>query len=129
MTATYPDSGQLYINVHLDYALKGGNVDMNPCDDGLVDRYDPDTVASPWNTRDAYVNTPTDLLDQLAIDDNQDYTMGHEEVGSTTSFSDIVQNLNEFKKVAGVFGLCGNHGHSNKCNTATQVLLVKNSTG
>jgi len=129
VTAVYPDSGQLYINVHLDYALKGGNVDLNPCDDGLVDRYDPDTVASPWNTRDAYVNTASDLLDQLAIDDNQDYTMGHEEVGSTTSFSDTVQNLNEFKKVAGVIGLCGNQGHSNKCAALTAIQLVRNSTG
>ena len=129
VTATYPDSGQLYINVHLDYALKGGNVDLNPCDDGLVDRYDPDTIASPWNTRDAYVNTADDLLDQLAIDDNQDYTMGHEEVGTTTSFSDTVQNLNEFKKIAGVFGLCGNKGHSNKCVALTALQLVRNSTG
>lgn len=97
VTATYPESGALYINVHLAYGLKGVHVDANPCDDGLVDRYDRDTVASAWESFEAFVDTLDDRLDRTALSDGQSYRMSHEELSAATEFSDTVQNLNDFK--------------------------------
>lgn len=61
-------SGMIYVNVHLDYGLKGPMVDANPANDGLLDRYDRGAVASPWSSYDAYVNEPEPTtLSTLAI--------------------------------------------------------------
>ncbi|MFQ5670277.1 MAG: hypothetical protein ACE5HD_07130 [Acidobacteriota bacterium] len=97
VTATYPESGAVYINVHLDYGLKGPQLDANPCDDGAVDRYDRDTVASPWESFEAFLDTLDDRLDRTALTDCQSYRMSHEELSTSTEFADTVQNLNVFK--------------------------------
>ena len=101
----YPASCQLYVNVHLDYGLKGPQLDWNP-GEGNPDRYDPDNV-SAWVSYDALVDeTQTTLGGAVGIEDCKDMTFSHEEVmgGIGDSFSDTVQNLNIFKRPAGAFG-------------------------
>ena len=98
--ATYPDSCQLYINVHLDYGLKGKDVDANP-PDNLADRYDRGGLESPWGSYDALQDDEVNI----AIFDCKDHNFSHEEVGTATTFDDTVQNLNYFKRPAGAFGL------------------------
>ena len=96
-------SGQVYVNVHLDYGLKGTHVDANPCDDGLFDRYDRGIAPSPWESFDAYVNTTDDALVDLGIPDLNDYLFFHTD--GELLHQDVVQNLNSFKMIAGVFGI------------------------
>jgi hypothetical protein len=62
--AAIPDGGLLYVNVHLDYGLKGRWIDANPfgfwgSDSTTEDRYDRDAYVSPWSSSDALVNTGT----------------------------------------------------------------------
>jgi hypothetical protein len=56
-----PEHGLLYVNVHLDYGLKGRWVDANPYgafEGGTFeDRYDRDAFISMWSSSDALVNT------------------------------------------------------------------------
>jgi len=122
-----PASGEAYVNVHLDYGLKGGRVDANPCGgvcsgDGttpcnedaecstaggicqFADRYDrgvqsPDLFVEPGF--DALVNNNSED-GPLAIADCTDYLFSHDD--GTVTFDDSVQNLNAFKGIAGVFG-------------------------
>ena len=98
VTTAYPPGGMTYINVHLDYGLKGPHVDANPCD-GLEDRYDRGLTPSRWDTWDALID---DTL-QLAIVDCQSYVFSHTD-GFDQSGENAVQNLNQFKQIAGVFG-------------------------
>ena len=104
VTATYPDSCELYINVHLDYGLKGPHTDWNPME-GYPDRYDAGD-ASPWGSADALVDeTNSSVIPKpVGIEDCKDLNFSHEELGTTTSFDDTVQNLNYFKRPAGAFG-------------------------
>ena len=60
--AAIPQDGLLYVNVHLDYALKGRWIDANPVgmwegSGTLEDRYDRAARISPWSSSDALVNT------------------------------------------------------------------------
>ncbi len=115
--ATYPESCQLYINVHLDYALKGKDVDANPAD-GLPDRYiNTLSPASPWGSHDALKN----ITLEPALDDCVDHAFSHvdPDIGP---FGDIVQNLNIFKKPAGVFGLVLTSSNGNPVQGATVTL-------
>ena len=62
--AAIPEDGLLYVNVHLDYGLKGRSVDANPFGlwagtGTLEDRYDRAAYISPWSSSDALVNTGT----------------------------------------------------------------------
>jgi hypothetical protein len=54
LTSVTPSpSDEYYVNIHLDYGLKGVHLDANPCDDlAEVDRYDVDTL-SAWGQADA----------------------------------------------------------------------------
>ena len=98
-----PASGLAYVNVHLDYGLKGVHLDANPCDDGLIDRYDRGATISPWNSTDAFVDT-SDQTGSLALEDCHDYVFSHTD-DSSPLFTDTVQNLNIFKRIAGGFGV------------------------
>ena len=105
VTATYPDSCQIYINAHLDYGLKGPKTDWNPME-GNPDRYDAGDL-SPWGSADALVDeTNSSIIPKpIGIKDCQDLNFSHEELGTSAQFGDTVQNLNEFKRPAGAFGL------------------------
>ena len=129
VTATYPPvSGQLYVNVHLDYGLKGVQTDANPCGDDLADRYDPGTALSVWGSRDAYVNRADDGLVDLALTDCQNYEFSHKEDWTSDDFTDTVQNLNIFKPISGAFGLCNRSDNGDPCPENVAVELVRNST-
>jgi hypothetical protein len=126
-------SGQAYVNLHLDYGLKGkdangnpidyacvGGPDAgNPCDPNAIgpcggngtceptsDRYDRGLQISPWLSADALYNTLTGD-GPVAIPDCLPHEFGHvvDPAGLDPEvFDDTVQNLNIFKKIAGVFG-------------------------
>jgi hypothetical protein len=98
-----PASGSAYVNLHLDYGLKGQGLDVNPCDDTTTDRYDKGNAFSAWGSRDAYVNQPDEPLDELAITDCQEYSFSHTD-DTDPLFEDSVQNLNMFKRINGAFG-------------------------
>jgi hypothetical protein len=100
---TIPDSGQVYVNIHLDYGLKGTQVDANPFD-GLVDRYDK------AGNLDALVNT-ADNTGPVAVPNCRDHRFCHTADPETLDCSSAppdssssVFNADEFKKIAGVFG-------------------------
>ncbi len=129
-----PGSGQAYVNVHLDYGLKGAGVDANPCpgayslcSDGSACTIDDDCagIGDGVCQRDG---TGADRYDQgspnvgftelgfdalvdnstedgpLAIADCTDYQFSHDD--GTQVYDDSVQNLNAFKAIAGAFGVC-----------------------
>ncbi len=103
VTATYPESGKLYINLHLDYGFKGNNNNFNPID-GVVDRYDKGCVGDPL---DAFVNNASsdaDCSGGLALENCTEYRFSHEG-DPTILFTDSTWNSNEFKKNPGVGGL------------------------
>ncbi len=114
--ATYPDSCQLYVNVHLDYGLKGPHLDANPCDDGVTDRYEAAAGSSPWMSSDALVNDSDPSV--VAITDCQDLEFSHTD--GTDAFSDIVQNLNQYKGLAGGFG----RGHKSENGDGVEGAIV-----
>jgi hypothetical protein len=132
-----PAEGLLYVNVHLDYGLKGRGVDANPVGlwpgtSTLEDRYDRAAYVSPWSSSDALVNTgsndgPLGIADCSAYwfehtdDVNAGVCVGGGDGGEPCDveadtcaddgvcqavplFDDSVENLNLFKKIAGVFG-------------------------
>jgi hypothetical protein len=98
-----PASGKAYVNIHLDYGVKGGNTDFNP-KDALTDRYDRGNNTCTGDTAyyDALQNdnlsTPAG---PLALATCHTYPFSH---AGTGSGSDSVQNVNSFKKITGVFG-------------------------
>ena len=122
---------KLYVNLHMDYGLKGQNVDANPFD-LFEDRYDRGGYVSPWGSSDALMGTSTDD-GPLAIADCSVYGFAHDvgicdagvELGNsctvgatspdacidgggtcvaTPQLADEVQNLNIFKQISGAFG-------------------------
>jgi hypothetical protein len=110
-----PDSGQAYVNVHLDYGLKGVNLDANDgtvvnpnqtvCD-GSADRYDREALPDPdFGGWDALENTLTDD-GPLALSNCKPYDFSHECLACSdpSVFGDQVESLNEFKRIAGGFG-------------------------
>ncbi len=102
VTATYQESCQLYVNVHLDYGLKGPKLDVNPSDD-IDDRYDRDDIQSAWGTYDAL----RDGTSFLGVQDCENLSFSHIANTATPAivFGDTIQNLNEFKRLSGIFGL------------------------
>jgi hypothetical protein len=117
-----PGSGIAYVNVHLDYGLKGSQLDVNPCDDGLADRYDGRGPLDPvFGGFDALVNDDDTCDDsgtctisgemcaidadcfRTAIADCTTYAFSHTDY--TTQFEDAIQNLNTFKRISGVYGM------------------------
>jgi len=121
-----PESGIVYVNVHLDFGLKGPHVDANPCDDELVDRYDRGML-SEWESADAYVDTADDLLAELALADCQDYVFSHHD--GNASFDDTVQSLNVFKPIFGALGRCKHSNDGSPCHKGSVLALVRKDSG
>jgi hypothetical protein len=103
ITVPLPASGtcpgdQYYVNIHLDYGLKGGSTDGT--DSGTAaDRYDA-VNPSAWGTYDAYVNVASTATPSVvAINDCTPYTFSDDGSGQ----SNTVYSTNVFKKIAGVF--------------------------
>jgi hypothetical protein len=124
-----PQSGQAYVNVHMDYGLKGQDLDANVCEDGFLDRYDreqtpPDPDFGGW---DALVNTPTED-GPVALANCKTYEFEHvcRECDDQTPMGDQVTSLNEFKKVAGVMGLA--QGAAESPLVGAEVIVYRNST-
>jgi hypothetical protein len=96
-------------------------MDANLCDDGLLDRYESAGGSSPWNSSDALINdTPV-----IGIEDCQDLAFGHD--AGSGAFSDIVQNLNQYKGLAGGYGRGHTSADGNGVEGAT-VILTRSST-
>ena len=102
-----PPGGLIYLNVHLDFGLKGNFVDANPVGadpTGLLeDRYDRHPDVSPWSSSDALVNTSTDD-GPPALSDCRSFWFEHTDGVVNPLFEDQLQNLNMFKQIAGAFG-------------------------
>ena len=124
-----PASGEAYVNVHLDYGLKGNSVDANPCGDGVADRYDQGPSSGTLfaeNGFDALVDNSTED-GPLGIADCNDYRFSH--FDGVDTYEDSVQNLNAFKPIAGSFGRCTHQNNGNPCSEGVVVELVRNETG
>ena len=104
---TFPASGKAYVNIHLDYGVKGQKTDFNPVDT-FADRYDRGTGTCVGDATyyDALQNdsnaTPAG---PVALATCTPYPFSHE---GTPDGSDSVQNVNTFKKITGAFGLASN---------------------
>jgi hypothetical protein len=120
------DLDQVYINVHLDWALKGPMVDANPCDDGLPDRYDMGANLE-FGGFDALENTDTEDGHE-AITNCRTFEFSHTD-GGYTSDSAGAQNYNVFKPIAGAFGLVQHSTSGDPAQEGLSVSLVKSSTG
>jgi hypothetical protein len=92
--------GWIYLNLHLDYGLKGPHVDANGDDE--ADRYDRAGFISEWGSSDALFNTDTNDGD-VAIADCSVHSFAHA-VDTVPAFGDEAENLNIFKQAAGAFG-------------------------
>ena len=128
--ATVPASGFIYLNIHLDYGLKGPQLDANPAD-GNPDRYDqgaclmnPDETSAGCH---ALFNDTTDV----AIPTCADHTFSHDTlVGGEVadSFSETVQNINVFKRFVGVLASTLTTPAGDPVSEL-QVYLIRESTG
>jgi hypothetical protein len=132
-----PESGQAYVNVHLDYGLEGVAVDANDgtlvnagataCN-GLPDRYDQGTPNAVFGGWDALLNNATND-GPLALSNCKSYGFSHECLADCTGDdADTVQSLNEFKKIAGAFGQVQSSA-SGSGIAGTTVRLRRLSTG
>ena len=96
-----PPSGSAYVNLHVDYGLKGPHTDMLPPDPTEQDRYLPiGGTDSPWGTWDVESTLDPAIV---AIPDCQPHVFSYDEPSADPQ-SDYMANLNFFKKIAGVFG-------------------------
>ena len=117
-----PDSGQAYVNVHLDYGLKGGGVDANPYD-GVADRYDQGDPGNQLFAEPGF-DALVDGQDWVGIANCTDYRFSH--FDNMTSYGQGVQNLNSFKGIAGAFGHCKkNPATGESCDEGLVVELWK----
>ena len=124
VTATYPASCQLYVNIHLDFGLKGVHVDWNP-GDGKPDRYDPDVATlSDWGSYDALVDeSQMFAAGSLGIPDCKDLDFSHTTAFAGEGFGGKVQNLNIFKRPSGCFGLASTSSDGEGVTGATLSLV------
>jgi hypothetical protein len=129
-----PDSGIVFVTVHLDYGLKGSDLDANPCDDGLADRYDlgsPDPICGGnqalENTPNPDLPTAGDGEGDVAIANCVRYEFSHTN-DTVPLFTDAVENLNTFKRVAGAYGLAL-RSDTGGAVTDVPVDLIRVSTG
>jgi hypothetical protein len=105
-----PASGQAYVNLHLNYGLKGSRLDANDgqlinagetvCD-GASDRYDAGGLDPDWGGFDALANTATDD-GPIALPNCTTYVFSHDD--GATVFEDEIQSVNEFKRISGAYG-------------------------
>ena len=114
-----PASGMAYIQVHLDYGLKGVFANGNPCDT-LADRYDP-SAPDGLGLRDALENNSTQD-GPVRITSCQPYEFESVVDGQSTS-GDTVWSVNEFKRVSGVLGLVAKSADGSGVAGATVELL------
>jgi hypothetical protein len=107
-----PDSGQAYVNLHLNYGLKGVHVDANDGTDvnpGATicdlasDRYDLGVEDLDFGGWDALQNDTADV----ALSNCKSYGFSHACAAcvDTSLFGDQVLSLNVFKNIKGVYGL------------------------
>jgi hypothetical protein len=146
-------SDKAYVNLHLDYGLKGVHLDANPCDgvcdDGrtpcttdlecagigggtcnFVDRYDQGLSSGTQFAEvgfDALVNSDTQD-GPVGIHDCTNYEFSHVDP-YLGNISDSLQNLNVFKPIAGSFGRCTHENSGNPCNEGLVVELTRNGSG
>jgi hypothetical protein len=129
-----PASGQAYVNVHLDYGLKGASLDANDGEiinagetvcDGDADRYDAGALDPDFGGWDALKNTSTDD-GPVAVSNCKTYAFSHDD--GTNVFEDEVQSLNEFKRVAGGYGRV-HYSDDESGTVGAELMLYRNSTG
>ena len=121
INSTVPVTGVAYVNIHLDYGVKGNFTDMSPID-GSVDRYDP-AVNSTTAGYDARKDNTTQTGD-FALLDCTPYTFTSVNGGTR---SDTVYNRNVFKKVTGGFGRA-HQSSDGKGFPGVLAKLIRNST-
>jgi len=125
---TFPESGQLYVNVHLDHGRKGPHVDLVDNATGLIgpdtlpDRYEPGL--DDWGF-DANVALNASIH---SIDNCTTYTFSHGD-GMTELGTDSVQNINDFKKLTGVMFMAYNAGNGDPQLMDADVELILDSSG
>jgi hypothetical protein len=128
-----PASGEAYMNVHMDYGLKGKSVDANDgtfvnafetvCDEA-GDRYDVGTIDSVFGGWDADVNT-VDQSGPVALSNCKTYGFSHDD--GDFVFEDSVQSLNVFKGIRGAYGTVAASANGQGVDGAT-VQIYRNST-
>ena len=111
INTTIPASGFIYLNVHLDYGLKGPQTDAHrdPASgspdrygQGSCDYYDNGTPGDPSD--DILVGCDAAEVDNsgnVLIDNCTPYTFSHT---GDSAFSFDVENANIFKRIRGAFG-------------------------
>jgi hypothetical protein len=122
VNVTVPPSGFVYVNLHMDYGLKGPHTDADG--NGVADRYERGTNLPHDGIGDdalAHAATGTNTIDNCA-----DYTFDHMIGGDT--FTDAIQNVNTFKRSPGVGGLTVTSALSDPVAGAS-LQLFRNSTG
>ncbi len=129
-----PASGQAYVNVHLDYGLKGASLDVNDGEiilagetvcDGNADRYDAGALDPDFGGWDALKNNDNED-GPLALSNCKSYAFSHDD--GTTLFEDEVQSLNEFKRIAGAYGRV-HYSDDGSGLAGAELLLYRDSTG
>jgi hypothetical protein len=140
-----PGSGQAYVNVHLDYGLKGASLDVNdgavvggnpPVCDSNPDRYDKGAAGTVFGTPAVYPGGWEALKDNtvdVAISNCKSYPFSHACTGpfcidDGTLFGDQVQSLNIFKRINGAYGTAM-ASDTESAATSAWVELVRVSTG
>jgi hypothetical protein len=108
VTATLPESCQIYINTHLEWGLVGKWKDGNLYD-GHYDRYLASGDTSEWGSQHALMRNPRNgNAAGIAISDCKPHTFSHWEpdalLTDPANFTDSIENLNLFKRIRGVFG-------------------------
>jgi hypothetical protein len=129
-----PDSGLAYVNVHLDYGLKGASLDANDGElilagetvcDGAADRYDAGALDTEFGGWAALKNTSTDD-GPLALENCKSYDFSHYDGAAV--FQDQVQSLNVFKRIKGAYGLVSSSDDESAV-TGAWIELVRVNTG
>jgi hypothetical protein len=125
-----------YVNVHLDWGLKGPHVDANPCDDGHNDRYDigdQDTVFGGWDALANDFDDPNNNSGPVAITNCRTFDFCHDTTSisscGTAEFSDGVENINIFKPIKGAFGTANSKSRGKAILEGTPVELIRVDTG
>jgi hypothetical protein len=129
-----PASGQAFVNVHLDYGLKGASLDANDGEiilagetvcDGDPDRYDAGALDLDFGGWDALKNNDTED-GPLALSNCKTYAFSHDD--GTMIFEDEVQSLNEFKAIAGGYGRV-QYSDTEEGVEGAELMLYRNGTG
>jgi hypothetical protein len=90
---TVPDTRLIYLNMHMDYGLKGPNTDANG--DGEPDGYHRNLDDDAIPNAEGLSEIPNDGL----------YEFSHTEDATGTGWADGVYNINAFKRLRGFGGL------------------------